>query len=131
MEKKETNKHQSTPEQRVDIDYSWSSWAGSGSLLPGLVLITLGVIFLLNKLTGFELDNWWALFILIPAVNNLSSALAIYRKSGQFGRGVRSRLFFALFFTLLAAVFLINLNFELIWPAFLILAGIGVLFGAL
>ena len=107
------------------------SWFGSKGLLPGLLLITLGAIFLLNNLTGFYLGNWWALFILIPAVNNFSSGLQIFRQSGHFGRKVRSRFFSAFFLTLLSIAFFLDLDFSLLWPAFLILAGLGVLVGAL
>ena len=57
-----------------------SSW--QGSLLPGLFLIGLGTFFLINNFTDFQLDNWWALFILIPAVSNFSEAIAAMRQDG-------------------------------------------------
>ena len=40
--------------------------------VPGVILIGLGVIFLLNNITGFSIDNWWALFIFIPAIGALA-----------------------------------------------------------
>lgn len=113
-----------------NFDFNWSR-QGPRSVLPGLLLIALGIFFLANQFTDFQLDNWWALFILIPAVNNFSSALGSFRQSGRFGRRERSGFFWALFFTLLSAAFIFNLDFALIWPAFLILAGFGVLLGAL
>jgi len=104
--------------------------SNSGSLLPGLLLVALGTIFLLSNLTSFRLDNWWALFILIPAVQNFSSGLKQYRHSANFDRHVRARFFLAFFFTLLSLAFFLSLDFGLIWPAFLILAGLGILAGA-
>src|SRR5690625_4203808 len=42
---------------------------GSGApLAAGVVLIVLGLIFLLRNLTGWHLNNWWALFILAPGL---------------------------------------------------------------
>ena len=105
-----------------------SAWAGS--LLPGLFLILLGLFFLAKNLTGFDLDNWWALFILIPAVNNFTEAISAVRLDGKLSRSARGHFFWSFFFVLLSAAFILNLDFGIIWPAFLILAGFGVLLGA-
>ena len=124
---------ESQKDEQVEEDAKHESarpWSNSRTLLPGLVLIALGTIFLLSNLTGFRLDNWWALFILIPAVNNFSSGLEKYRQSGNFNRKVRGHFFSAFFFVLLSLAFFISLDFGLIWPAFLILAGLGILAGA-
>lgn len=102
----------------------------SGYWVPGIVLIILGSLFLLTNLTGYRLDNWWALFILIPAANNLSAAYARYRLAGSVDRHTRSHLFWGLFFVLLSSAFLFNFDFGLFWPAFIILAGLGMLLGA-
>ena len=99
----------------------------SGSILPGLLLIFIGFVFLLTNLTGFRLDNWWAVFILIPAFNNFSTGLAKYRDRGVLDQAVRGSLFSALFFVLLSIAFLIDLDFGVIWPVFIILAGLGIL----
>lgn len=96
---------------------------------PGVALIFVGVIFLLRQLTGFDLKNWWALFILFPAGINLYSAYQIYRSHG-FSQDARAHLFWGAFLVLLASVFLAGLDFEIIWPVFLILAGVGFLSGA-
>jgi len=105
-------------------------WMNSKSIIPGLTLILLGSIFLLGNLTGFRINNWWALFILIPAFGSISSGWARYRKVGRFDRSARSQIFSSLFLIFLSAVFLLGLDFSQIWPVFVILAGLGILVGA-
>jgi hypothetical protein len=109
---------------------SGHGWHGGQTWLPGIVLIMIGTVFLLRNVAGFDLDNWWALFILFPALSNLSSAYSHYR-SGGFTREARSHLFWGFFMILLATSFLLELDFGLLWPAFLILGGLGILLGAL
>ena len=99
------------------------------SLLPGFFLILLGLYFLARNITGFYLDNWWALFILIPAVNNFSNAMSAMRRDGNLSRSARGYFFRSLIFVLLVAAFLLSIEFGLIWPIFIILAGLGVLLG--
>ena len=103
----------------------------SGPFMPGVFLIVLGLFFLAKNLTGFYLDNWWAIFILIPAADNFSRGITSLRREGKLSRSARKHFFWSLFFVLLSAAFLISLNFGILWPVFIILAGIGVLFGAL
>jgi hypothetical protein len=103
-----------------------SAWIG------GVVLILLGVIFLAQNLGGFYLGNWWALFILIPAAGAFGTAWNSYQNAGgQITAAVRGSLFGGLILTLVAGAFLFNLNWGLIWPIFIILAGIGALLSAL
>ena len=106
-------------------------WRGRSPWVPGLILILIGAFFLFRNFTGFPLENWWALFILIPAVGNFSGAYESFRESGSLNRYARSQLFWGLFFVLLSGSFLLALDFGLIWPAFLILGGLALLLGAL
>lgn len=102
-----------------------------GPWFPGVILILIGGLFLLRNLTGYELENWWALFILFPALGNFWGAYESYRQAGSFNRSARSQVFWGLFFTLLSASFLLGIDFGVIWPVFLILGGLGMLLGAL
>jgi len=115
-----------------DEERAWSWPGGRGrSWLPGVVLILIGAVFLLrNYFPAYSLTNWWALFILFPALGSFSRAVEVYRQDG-FSRSARSNLFWGLFFTLLSASFLFSLNFSLIWPVFLIIGGVAMLLGAL
>jgi CDP-diglyceride synthetase len=99
------------------------------SLWPGLILIAIGSYFLLVNFTGFRLDNWWALFILIPAVGSLDKARNEYRAAGHMNKAVRGALSGALITALVAAAFLFNLDWGLIWPLFLIIVAVGALLG--
>ena len=51
--------------------------------VPGIILIGLGLIFLLSNFTDFHLQNWWALFILIPAIASFSKAVDAFRSEGE------------------------------------------------
>ncbi len=99
--------------------------------LPGLVLIGIGVIFLLNNLTDFELHNWWALFILIPAFASLGNFWRVYRGTGRFGNDARGSLIGAIILFFVAAVFLFGWSWGAVWPFFLIIAGLGALLSGL
>ena len=100
------------------------SWIG------GAILMLVGVIFLIQNLTNFSLNNWWALFILIPAVSSFNRAYRVYTADGRFSANARGALIGGLVFTFVAFVFLFNLNFGTLWPVFLILGGIGLLINA-
>jgi hypothetical protein len=106
------------------------STGGSGSVnwVPGVILIAIGVIFLFTNLTGFSLHNWWALFILIPAVKNFGSAWGSYQRHGRFTRSARGSLTGGFILSLIASAFLFNLDWGIIWPLFLIIGGISALF---
>ncbi len=71
--------------------------------VPGLILIGLGAFFLFSNFTGFRLENWWALFILIPAFGSLGSFLRAYQRDDRLSHEARGSLVGAmLFFTLSA-----------------------------
>jgi hypothetical protein len=98
-----------------------------GAWIGGVILIGLGVIFLLQNAGLLALENWWALFILIPALGSFGAAFTEYRVSGRFNAKTRGSIVAGVVFTAVAAVFLFNLNFSLLLPVILIVAGIGIL----
>jgi hypothetical protein len=91
-----------------------------------VVLIALGVIFLAREYLGYDLRNWWALFILIPAFFSLDRAYAYYRAGDA--RSATGPAIGGLALATLAAIFLFDLPIGQLWPVFLIIAGIGLLF---
>ena len=100
--------------------------------IAGGVLIAIGIVFIVRNITGFTLDNWWALFILIPAIGSLATSWQMYERHGRrFTRAARGPLVGGLFLLGLTAVFLFKLDWGRIWPFILILAGAGVLLGSL
>lgn len=100
--------------------------------LAGAVLIILGVIFLVLNLTGFSIENWWAVFILIPAFGSLAAAWRMYQSSGgRFTPAARGPLIGGLILLTVASVFLFDLDWGAIWPVFLIVIGVAVLLTSL
>ena len=100
---------------------------GKNTWIPGFILIGLGLIFLISNVTGFQLDNWWALFILLPGAVNLVNAWNAYREDGRITRRVRGSLIGGLLISLIAFIFLFNLDWGNVWPVFLILGGFALL----
>jgi len=112
-------------ERRARHGSSGTAWVG------GVVLILLGVIFLLQSMRGFSLNNWWALFILIPAFGSFATAWNIYRQTGRLSRRVRGALISGCVFLLITAAFLFNLNWGLVLPVLLIVWGVTLLLNSL
>ena len=103
-----------------------------GAWIGGAVLILLGMIFLLQNMGVMFIANWWALFILIPAVGAFGRAWNVYRfNGGRLTPAARSSLIGGLALTMIAAVFLLNLDFGIAWPILLILLGVGLLLNTL
>ena len=99
-----------------------------GPWLGGAVLIALGLIFLAQNLNIFVFHNWWALFILIPAVGSLVTAWNIYQANGsQWTAAARGPLVTGVILVLVTATFLFGLSWGLIVPLLLILAGVAAL----
>jgi peptidoglycan/LPS O-acetylase OafA/YrhL len=101
---------------------SGSAW------VAGLILILLGVAFLMQNMGTFSipLKNWWALFILIPAIGAFDTAVRMYRNAdNQLTAPARGSLLFGLVLTLVTVSFLFNLNWTIFGPLLIILTGIG------
>ncbi|MFO7664116.1 MAG: DUF5668 domain-containing protein [Chloroflexota bacterium] len=101
------------------------------SWVPGLVLIAVGGYFLLRNFTDFELNNWWALFILIPAFGSFGNFWRVYRHEGRITGDARGSLIGSMILFFIAAVFLFGWSWGAVWPVFLVIAGIGALLSGL
>lgn len=97
--------------------------------IAGVVLIAVGIIFLFSNVTNFYIQNWWALFILIPAFINFGRAWQVYQAEGRFTKSARGSLTGGIILSLIAAAFLFTLDWGLVWPMFLIIGGIAALLG--
>lgn len=96
--------------------------------IVGAVLIAVGGLFLLNNVLDVSfVTNWWAVFILIPALYNLNRAWQSYRRHGRLTSGGRSALVGGLLILTVAMIFLLNLDWGAIWPVFIIIVGLGIL----
>lgn len=112
--------------RRANRDAYGYGWIG------GVVLILLGGIFLLQNTGMIEsFDNWWALFILIPAVGSFVNAWRLYQQAdNQWAPAATGALTGGLILTGIAAMFLFGLDLGKWWPLFLIAGGIATLLGA-
>jgi len=105
--------------------------ASTGGLtwVAGILLILLGLAFLMENLGTFSLplDNWWALFVLIPALGAFDKAWQSYRQTGnQLTPVVGGSLLAGFVLLVVTAVLLFNLNWGIFGPILIILVGIGI-----
>jgi hypothetical protein len=104
--------------QRTRRPYGW---------LWGAILIFLGFIFLLQNLGYNVLVNWWAVLILFPAFWAYAAAWNIYTERQRLTASAIGSLLTGVLLTLLAAIFLFNLNTGIFWPVLLIVAGLALI----
>ena len=98
-----------------------------GSWVWGAILIAAGIFLLLQNLTAFSLENWWALLILIPAAGAFANSWRVYQSSKRLSAPARASLIGGILLTMVAAIFLFNLNWTVVGPILVILAGLGLL----
>ncbi len=95
------------------------------SLLPGIILIAVGLIFLLQKFGCFYFtwDTIWPIFLVIPG---LAMIIGSFRKgaAGTIFPGVVIFLIGILFFAVNYDFFWYY-NFEELWPLFIVIVGIA------
>ena len=112
------------PEEASPVD--------DGSRLFQIGVVVAGVVLLTRSAFGLDLLagwNWWAVFILIPAVLAFSRAENMYRRRGTLDAATRGVLMGGMFPFVVALIFLLELDWGRVWPIFVILAGLGGLFG--
>ncbi|RIK32619.1 MAG: hypothetical protein DCC56_02060 [Anaerolineae bacterium] len=111
------------------------NWGFSSNLWIGLAFIGGGALILLNQTGLLSIQfNWWALFILFPAIGSLSSAYNRYRATNNlFDMGVMMPALIGLFMLGLMVNLLSgngwDFNWNLFWPAIMIIMGLGMIFG--
>jgi hypothetical protein len=100
----------------------------SGFILGG-ILILIGAILLARNVTGWDFGNWnwWALFILLPAVGSLANAWRMYQAEGRVTAAMRGPLVGGLILLLVTTILLFDLDWGTVWPVFLIIIGLGAL----
>ncbi len=104
---------------------------GAPSWAIGGVLIVVGIVFLLRNVTGLVFANWWALFILIPAIGSLVTAYRMWENNDRrFTAASRGPLIGGIILLGVTAVFIFSLDWGRVWPLFIILIGLGALLSA-
>lgn len=114
-------------ERRQRIEERRAMRAG-GEWIGGALLLLIGLLLLGRNLNFTAFDNWWALFIMLPAIGSFSTAWGMYQAAGgRFTMRARSAMLVGLVLTAVTVMFLFNLNWTILGPALLILAGVGLL----
>ncbi len=99
-----------------------------GGWILGLVLIAVGAMFLLqNAGVPVLVGNWWALFILIPAVAAVAAAWRVYQQAGRVTPEAVGLITGGLVPLTVALIFLFDFNFGVAWPVLLLVIGAGIL----
>jgi peptidoglycan/LPS O-acetylase OafA/YrhL len=99
-----------------------------GSWIIGSILVALGIVFLFQNMGTFTLDNWWALFILIPILGVFEEAWRSYKKAdGHLTKRARGLILVGLVLVLVMVALLLEISWKFFGPLLLILAGIGIL----
>jgi len=108
-----------------------SRW--NDNLLWGGLLLLAGVLILLRNLDiiSIGLHNWWAVFILVPAVGSLLNGITALRRAGRWTPKVGGSLLGAAVLTLVALTLLLGWRWGRIWPLFLVAGGISALMNGL
>ena len=127
-EKLESNTNQPQPiNSREERRMRRGSHVG-GSWIIGAILVALGIIFLFQNMGTFTLNNWWALFILIPALGAFEEAWRGYKNAGgRLTKRARGSMLVGLVLTLVVFGLLFELDWKYLGPVLIILAGIGIL----
>lgn len=105
-------------------------FARTSGLIAGAIMIAGGTLLMLNNLhiTSYYLENWWALFILIPAVSSFAKAWSSYENAGMHTtHEVRNAVVGGTILCLISAMFLFGLNWAIFGPAMLMLIGVSVM----
>ncbi len=133
-----TNPIQSEPldrhEARAQRRAARHAATGGLNWVAGLILVALGGAFLLQNMGALSITihNWWALFILIPALGSFDTALRAYRNSGnRLNATARGALLAGAIMTVVTLAFLFDLDWTYFGPMLIILVGVGVLINSL
>ena len=105
---------------------------GRDPWLVGVILILVGVVFLLQNMTSFYLNNWWALFILIPAFGSISKGWQdVQDAGGKVTTHARSNFIGGVVLTAVSAILLFNLDWAIFGPFLLIAVGAAMLLSSI
>ncbi len=101
----------------------------NGRLVFATVLILVGLALSVGILTGYTLDNWWALFMLIPVGTMSMEMWQDYQKNGRLSKKTSGLIIPITILSVIVAIFLFNLSWSIIWPVSFIAVGTSILLG--
>lgn len=92
-----------------------------------VVMMLVGGGLLVSNFTGISFENWWALFLFIPAGFMLQNVWADYKSNGRITSRSTGPLIAGLAILVMIVVFLFDLSWSGLWPLAFIFGGIAVL----
>ncbi len=93
----------------------------------GLVMVAFGLLTLWLTVSGTRIENWWAGFILLPALFFMALAGGLfYWQNGRFNIAVTVNLGIGLVILTVAVMFFLNLDWGIWWPMMIIVPGVAV-----
>lgn len=92
-----------------------------------IVMMLVGAGLLLSNFTNVSFDNWWALFLFIPAGFMLQIVWKDYKSNGRLTGKSTGSLIAGLSILVMIVVFLFDLSWSGLWPVAFIFGGIAVL----
>ena len=101
-----------------------------GNWVVGLILIVLGGMFLMRStgILDISLENWWALFILIPAIGAISASWRMFCEAGScLTNAARSSLLVGLVLTFITFMLLFEISWTYVGPILIIVVGIAII----
>lgn len=99
----------------------------SSGVTWGLILIFGGIILFSQQLGLLgPRYNWWALFILVPALASFGGAFTAMQKTGKFNAAVRGGLGGGIVLLTLSLMFLFGLDWAVWWPLMVLAGGVSV-----
>ncbi len=105
------------------------SEANENNTVFAVVLILVGVAVMVSNLTDYSFENWWALFMLIPAGAILMNVWHDYKENGRLSRKSSSAIIPGVIILTMVAIFLFNLSWAIFWPVTIIAIGLSILLG--
>ena len=101
------------------------------SWIIGISLLLGGTIFLVQNLTGWRIEKWWSILLIIPALASFVTAWRKYQKYRRTQRGAFLRLLATgLLLLMMVPVLLFSFQWQEILPTLFFPAGLVVLLGA-
>jgi hypothetical protein len=127
------DRHEARARRRAARREAFGAPSSGSAWIAGVVLILLGVAFLMQNmgLSSLPLKNWWALFILIPAIGAFDAGLRMYRAENRLTAPARGSFLVGVALTIVTVIFLFNLAWSIFGPLLIILAGIGIVVNAM
>lgn len=110
-------------------DAEKSSRANDNNKIFAAVLILVGAVLLVNYVTDYSLENWWALFMLIPAGYIFVKVWRDYKEDGRLSHQSSSAIIPGVIILTMIAIFLFNLSWAIFWPISIIAVGLSIFLG--